>query len=1242
MEVNPNVVILDCEKYVKNMTIAECKRISEKYKIPIEKMDNKQKSTLFEIFTCIHLYRKTGNKFFLYSEIEPAYKEKYQLPSFDMGIDLCDQDNTIVQCKLWENTLNWNSLSTFFGSALYKCSDDNKIKSGWDNLIIARKDSSKIGRNLKIKGELFIDEPIKITDMYNYINSIGIKTGTEKIEVEKIEVEKIEVRVNKEVIHMQDDENTVRVNKEVIHIQDDENTVRVNKEVIHIQDDENTVRVNKEVIHIQDDENTVRVNKEVKMITTKEVIHIQDDENTVRVTKKVKMITTKEIISKQKYTLRPYQKEACDLIISNPNKKCIINLPTGSGKTFIISSILEINKRYLILVPKIILMNQMYNDIISYRPELKPYMQCIGGGKNKVFKKHNIKIVVYNSIGLIHDINGYDRIIVDEAHNILTPAIYADYGVNAIDEEDNDNDDDSDDDAIDDDNDVKTYRTKIKNLFEKNNIVYVSATIDEYPDCVYYSKDIRTMIDAKYLCDYQIRIPIFEDNPEEKELCELIIKKYRNSIIYSRDTKTSIRIRNQLNKIEKGFAEVISYDTTKVKRNSVIRKFESGQIGAICNCRILKEGFNSKHVKNIVFVHMPSDKTSIIQIIGRALRLSDVKRFANIVLPYSTDEDMTSISKFLAILAKNDRIITSAYKKQLTSGYINIDIIEEEDKEEDNEEEEDKKTGILKFRYDQVFNSLGMLNNGSEIWKYKLDIVKKYIDENEKRPSKYDKDKEIKSLGYWLSDQQKNYKKKIYIMKDSSIRLLYEEFIERYKKYFMSSEESWKDNLEKVKKYINKNEKRPSNKDKDKETKILGIWLSVQRANYKSKTYIMKDSSIRLLYEEFLEQYKQYTMSFEESWKDNLEKTKKYINENEKIPNKRDKDREIKILGSWLSNQQTNYKNKTQIMKDSSIRLLYEEFIERYKKYFMSFEESWKDNLEKTKKYIDENEKTPSQYDKNREIKILSSWLSHQQTNYKKKTCLMKDTSIRLLYEEFLEQYKQYTMSFEESWKDNLEKTKKYIDENEKRPSTTDKDKDKEIKSLGYWLSDQQTNYKKKTCLMKDTSIRLLYEEFLEQYQKYFMSYEETWKDTLEKIKKYIDENDKRPSSTDKNKEIKSLGSWLSDQQKNYKKKTRLMKDASIRILYEEFLEQYQKYTMSSEESWKDNLEKVKKYINENEKIPNKRDKDKETKFLGSWLSHQQTNYKRKTYIMKDVSIRILYESFIANNLSLFPNFIKK
>ncbi len=45
-------------------------------------------------------------------------------------------------------------------------------------------------------------------------------------------------------------------------------------------------------------------------------------------------------------------------------------------------------------------------------------------------------------------------------------------------------------------------------------------------------------------------------------------------------------------------------------------------------------------------------------------------------------------------------------------------------------------------------------------WDEKLEMVKKYIEENCKRPSHGSKDKNTRQLGYWVTYQIINYKKK--------------------------------------------------------------------------------------------------------------------------------------------------------------------------------------------------------------------------------------------------------------------------------------------------------------------------------------------------------------------------------------------------------------------------------------------------------------------------------------------------
>ena len=70
-------------------------------------------------------------------------------------------------------------------------------------------------------------------------------------------------------------------------------------------------------------------------------------------------------------------------------------------------------------------------------------------------------------------------------------------------------------------------------------------------------------------------------------------------------------------------------------------------------------------------------------------------------------------------------------------------------------------------------------------------------------------------------------------------------------------------------------------------------------------------------------------------------------------------------------------------MKNQNIRRLWENFIsdDKYKKYFLSNEDEWKQNLKQVKKYIDENQQRPS-VDKNSDVKQMGQWLQTQLTNY--------------------------------------------------------------------------------------------------------------------------------------------------------------------------------------------------------------------------------------------------------------------
>jgi hypothetical protein len=156
--------------------------------------------------------------------------------------------------------------------------------------------------------------------------------------------------------------------------------------------------------------------------------------------------------------------------------------------------------------------------------------------------------------------------------------------------------------------------------------------------------------------------------------------------------------------------------------------------------------------------------------------------------------------------------------------------------------------------------SPSLLKDNIKKWKLTLEKVKEYINKNDKRQSTINETKEIRKQGKWISQQQQNYRRKVDNMKNEIYRELWEDFIndDKYKEYFISNKEEWVIKLECVKKYIVENKKRPSRIDKDKEIKILGVWLCKQLYNYKKQEQIMSNETIRHLWKDFIDQYKIY------------------------------------------------------------------------------------------------------------------------------------------------------------------------------------------------------------------------------------------------------------------------------------------------------------------------------------------------------------------------------------------------
>ena len=288
-------------------------------------------------------------------------------------------------------------------------------------------------------------------------------------------------------------------------------------------------------------------------------------------------------------------------------------------------------------------------------------------------------------------------------------------------------------------------------------------------------------------------------------------------------------------------------------------------------------------------------------------------------------------------------------------------------------------------------------------WKIKLAEIKLFIDTNNSRPTQ----NMNKELYGWLSTQITNSKERKYIMKIDEIYSLWTEFVNnaRYKKYFLSNEEDWKIKLAEIKQFIDTNNTRPTQKT----NKELDNWLSTQIKTSKQRKNIMKIDEIYSLWNEFITDsryYKYFDLDKDniKDWKNKLEEVKEFINTN----NARPTEKTNKELSVWLARQINICKKQTEIMKNNEIYKLWTEFVSdaRYKQYFLSNEENWKNKLEKVKHFIDTNNSRP--IDKTN--KTLMVWLYEQLRYSKQRQYIMKIDEIYQQWTEFITdaRYKKY------------------------------------------------------------------------------------------------------------------------------------------------------------------------------------------------------------------------------------------
>jgi superfamily II DNA or RNA helicase len=223
------------------------------------------------------------------------------------------------------------------------------------------------------------------------------------------------------------------------------------------------------------------------------------------------------------------------------------------------------------------------------------------------------------------------------------------------------------------------------------------------------------------------------------------------------------------------------------------------------------------------------------------------------------------------------------------------------------------------------------------------------------------------------------------------------------------------------------------------------------------------------------------------------------------------------------------------------------------------------------------------------------------------------------------------------NWYDRLNQLIEYIEKHNKLPSRCNKNN--EIHTLGAWVHNQKTNFRLKIKTMRKPERLNKWKELMHKYPTLFMSYEELWYYHKQEVEDYIQEHNKMPQITKKDKTIRALGKWVNTQKYNYEIKRDIMSsNLEIRKEWEDFVEKYADLMLSNIDMWKFRLASLETFIQTNDRLPLLSKRVPDEYKLALWFHSQDKSYNNPgpRCVMNDTKIRELWKKFTNTHLVSF------
>ena len=342
---------------------------------------------------------------------------------------------------------------------------------------------------------------------------------------------------------------------------------------------------------------------------------------------------------------KEHQKEALQTLFDHFNNvseenKGVIVLPPGYGKSYIASFLIRQNryKKVLILVPSTKICQDFRDAVINSG------LKCTAPKKMVSHILAGITVTTYQAFSNNQESknyfksNNFDLIVYDEAHHLAA--------------------DNSWNNSLDIPTKHKLFLTATPRVYKYEKKADHTYEPREY--CMYnkvkygpiiYSETIEQSINKGLLCNYKIYIP--DHTRDIVGLCQDLINNYnrRRIIILYNSIANSKKAAAILKK--SGFYAVdIEAKTKEDDRQKIYKEFKKFDTipKIICNMNVIGEGANLPPTDTVIFAEKRESHISVIQNVGRALRVYPQKEYAIIVTP----PDMNEINMIIKIIARED------------------------------------------------------------------------------------------------------------------------------------------------------------------------------------------------------------------------------------------------------------------------------------------------------------------------------------------------------------------------------------------------------------------------------------------------------------------------------------------------------------------------------------------------------------------------------------------------------------